>query len=76
MNEKNSITSPITINEHLCNGCGKCVFTCPMGVIDISNKPVSGNKKTAIAAKPEYCMTCEACVIVCKRSAVTLNPET
>ncbi len=70
---KDSMT-PITINEQFCNGCGRCVFVCSMGVIEMRDKPGSGNLKTAAVAKPEYCMYCEACVIDCKRGAISLNP--
>lgn len=72
MNEK---YTPITIDEHFCNGCGRCVFVCAMGVIEMQDKEVSENKKIAVVSKPEYCMYCEACVIDCKRGAISLNPQ-
>jgi NAD-dependent dihydropyrimidine dehydrogenase PreA subunit len=70
----NDNQTPITINEQFCNGCGRCVFVCSMGVIEMRNKPGSENEKTASVAKPEFCMYCEACVIDCKRGAISLNP--
>jgi NAD-dependent dihydropyrimidine dehydrogenase PreA subunit len=72
MNEK---TSPITIDEHFCNGCGRCVFVCTMGVIEMQEKPGAQKEKTAVVVRPESCMYCEACVIDCKRGAICLNPH-
>ncbi len=72
MNDK---YTPIIIDEHFCNGCGRCVFVCAMGVIEMKNKKDSENIKTAAVTKPEYCMQCEACVIDCKQSAISLNPQ-
>ncbi|HNX24621.1 MAG TPA: ferredoxin family protein [Spirochaetota bacterium] len=66
--------TPIIINEQLCTGCGRCVFVCAMGVIEMRDKPGSDKAKVAAAANPEYCMYCEACVIDCRRGAICLNP--
>lgn len=66
--------TPITINEQLCSGCGRCVFVCSMGVIEMRDKPGSEKEKIAAVAKPEFCMYCEACVIDCKKGAISLNP--
>lgn len=67
--------NPITIDEHFCNGCGKCVFICPMGVIELLERAGSNKGKAASASKPEYCLLCESCVKICKRGAVTLNDQ-
>ncbi len=67
--------NPITINEQFCNGCGNCVFLCPMGVIEIQEKPGSNKGKIAVASKTEYCLLCETCVKGCKRKAITFNEE-
>lgn len=67
--------TPIIIDEKFCNGCGRCVFVCTMGVIEMADNPESDKTKIAAAAKPEYCMYCEACVIDCKRGAIRLNPQ-
>lgn len=71
----NEIETPIIIDEKFCNGCGRCVFICSMGVIEMRDKPGTDNGKIAVAAKPEYCMSCEACVIDCKRGAISLNAQ-
>lgn len=68
-------TKPIIIDEAACNGCGRCIFICSMGVIDISNKDDDASARKAFVAKPEYCMYCEACVIDCRRGAIKLNAE-
>jgi len=71
---KNKNYIPVTIDENLCNGCGRCVFVCSMGVIEMQDKPDNINTKIAVVSKPEHCMYCEACVIDCKKGAIFLNP--
>jgi len=66
--------TPIIIDEHFCNGCGRCVFICSMGVIEMQDRKDGDKRKIATASKPEYCMYCEACVIDCKNGAIVLNP--
>lgn len=70
----NDNMTPIIIDEQICNGCGRCTFVCAMGVIELRDRPGSDKEKTAFASKPEFCMYCEACVIDCKRGAISLNP--
>ena len=67
--------TPIIIDEKFCNGCGRCVFVCTMGVIEMQDRPDNDKIKIAVAVKPESCMYCEACVIDCKKGAISLNPQ-
>jgi len=67
--------TPIIIDKNFCTGCGRCVFICSMGVIEMQDKPDSDKIKIAVAANPDNCMYCEACVIDCKSGAISLNPK-
>jgi len=56
----------VTFNHNNCNGCGKCVTICPMGVIEIENKK-------AVCKRELDCTLCQLCVINCKQRAITLH---
>lgn len=71
----NENKTPIIIDKKFCNGCGRCVFVCTMGVIEMRDKPDNDKLKIAVVVKPDSCMYCEACVIDCKRGAISLNPQ-
>jgi len=71
----NENKTPIIIDKKFCNGCGRCVFVCTMGVIEMRDNPEKEKVKIAVVVKPDSCMYCEACVIDCKRGAISLNPK-
>ena len=58
------------IDSELCNGCGICVFSCPMDVFRLDK-----GKKMAIIKYPEDCMLCGWCVVDCPEEAVTVTPD-
>jgi electron transfer flavoprotein alpha subunit len=55
--------SPILIDQDLCKGCGKCVGSCPFGVIHMEGKLVVLNA--------DECRGCNACVDTCPFHAMT-----
>ncbi len=57
------------IDLNLCNGCGKCVDSCPMDVIRTSEQ----NGKPEIKY-PEDCMLCLACERDCPAQAIYVSP--
>ncbi len=61
--------SLFAINEKKCEGEGKCVAECPMGIIEIK-EPKSF--PTAIAGADELCLNCGHCVAVCPSGALSL----
>jgi electron transfer flavoprotein alpha subunit/NAD-dependent dihydropyrimidine dehydrogenase PreA subunit len=51
----------ITIDQELCNGCGRCVKVCPYGGVELRDgKAVITNR----------CTSCGACIEVCKVEAI------
>lgn len=57
----------ITVNEDTCEGCGDCVNTCPVGIIELVEN------KAQITGSPDECMGCESCVSVCTSASITLQ---
>ncbi|MFW6114791.1 MAG: FAD-binding protein [Thermodesulfobacteriota bacterium] len=51
----------ITIDQELCNGCGRCVKVCPYGGVELREG------KAFITAR---CTSCGACLEVCKEAAI------
>jgi Na+-translocating ferredoxin:NAD+ oxidoreductase subunit B len=56
-----------TIDESLCDGCGKCVKAC---------KPPAGNGALRLEVRYSRCLECDACAIqaVCPESAIVRIP--
>jgi len=56
----------VTFNHYNCNGCGKCVSICPLGIIQLENsKPISKNELD--------CTLCRLCLVNCKQRAIELH---
>ncbi len=60
-----------------CNGCGKCVDTCPVEAIGLvsANDPGNSLKKKA-KINEEICLGCGLCVRVCSKNAIILKSRT
>jgi NAD-dependent dihydropyrimidine dehydrogenase PreA subunit/flavodoxin len=56
----------VTFNHSNCNGCGKCVGVCPLGIIRMDGKK-------ALSENELDCTLCRLCVINCKQRAITLH---
>jgi electron transport complex protein RnfB len=56
-----------TIDESLCDGCGKCVKAC---------KPPAGNGSLRLEVRYNLCLECDSCAIqrVCPESAIVRIP--
>lgn len=59
-----------TINEDLCDGCGKCLRLC-------SNKALESTEtNTVIVNDPFWCIVgCNSCAVICKLAAITFPPR-
>jgi ferredoxin len=59
-----------------CNGCGKCVDTCPVEAMTLvsANDPAKPRKRRAELA-PEICLGCGVCTRVCPTSGLWLEPR-
>ena len=69
------VQGTITVDELYCTGCGRCVNTCPPGVIGIPN----GNQASAghypARLMRDGCNGCGICAIVCPEAAITVYRE-
>ena len=56
----------VTINQTVCNGCGKCVKICPLGVIELIDKKAEPSNEMD-------CTLCRLCEINCRERAISLH---
>jgi NAD-dependent dihydropyrimidine dehydrogenase PreA subunit/flavodoxin len=56
----------VTINQSACSGCGKCVSSCPLGIIEL-------NDDRAVPIKEMDCTLCRLCEINCLERAISLH---
>ena len=56
------------VDKEKCNACGVCADICPTDVFR-----AAGQKETPEIKYPEECWHCNACVLDCKQSAITLR---
>jgi NAD-dependent dihydropyrimidine dehydrogenase PreA subunit len=61
------------IDEHLCNGCGKCAKACKIDAIQMVSieKPATKKKKDAKIDK-DFCIGCGVCALSCPTKALQL----
>lgn len=55
----------IVIDSGKCTGCGTCVDSCPLDLIEV----VEG---VAVISDPDSCIDCGACVDDCPEGAISL----
>jgi len=61
-----------TIDSNRCKGCGLCVSVCPKDVLEISNKINMKGYYPAYQARPEECIVCAMCCMMCPDVAITI----
>ncbi len=54
-------------------GCGLCVTVCPKKVLEISGEVNAMGYFPAYQARPEDCVLCTACCIMCPDVAITIT---
>ena len=59
---------PITINEDLCQLCGKCAEICPFQIFETNEEKIN-------VVKPEGCIQCGHCVSVCPEHAISVGED-
>jgi ferredoxin len=72
-------TSPriAEVDEHACNGCGKCVRRCPIGAISLVPKPRVPGHKVQLKAEidGDLCLGCAVCHAACSKQQALSFPE-
>ncbi len=61
------------IDGDRCKGCGLCVTVCPKKVLEISGEVNAMGYFPAYQARPEDCVRCTACCIMCPDVAITIT---
>ncbi|MGD8369458.1 MAG: 4Fe-4S binding protein [Desulfobacterales bacterium] len=61
------------IDENRCKGCGLCVAVCPKTVLEISEHVSPKGYFPAYQARPEDCIRCAVCCVMCPDVAITIT---
>ncbi|MBA3035323.1 MAG: 4Fe-4S dicluster domain-containing protein, partial [Desulfobacterium sp.] len=56
-----------------CKGCGLCVDVCPKNVLEISTDVNEKGYFPAYQARPENCVFCSTCCIMCPDAAISIT---
>ncbi len=62
-----------SIDTDRCKGCGLCVAVCPKKVLEISDKVNTKGYFPAYQERPEDCIFCTTCCIMCPDVAITIT---
>jgi len=62
--------TPVWTNESNCKACDKCVDVCPAGVLAMRYEPHSVLGTMITVEKPELCIGCSECELVCPDFAI------
>ncbi|VEN74969.1 2-oxoacid:acceptor oxidoreductase [Candidatus Desulfarcum epimagneticum] len=61
------------IDKDRCKGCGLCVTVCPKKVLDIAGEVTAKGYFPAFQARPEDCVFCATCCVMCPDVAITIT---
>ena len=59
---------PPKIDSSSCNGCGRCVYLCPMDILRMNDE-----NKIAEVKYPDECWHCGICMFKCEPKAITMR---
>lgn len=56
----------ITVDEHRCKGCGRCIVECPKGLLEYGAElNEKGYRYVVFKGRPEDCSGCTLCAVAC-----------
>ncbi len=61
------------IDSDRCKGCGLCVEVCPQKVLEISGEINTKGYFPVYQARPEDCIFCATCCLMCPDVAITIS---
>ena len=61
------------IDDERCKGCELCVTVCPKKVLELSDESNAMGYFPVKQARPEDCVFCTTCCIMCPDVAITIN---
>lgn len=61
------------IDRDRCKGCGLCITVCPKNVLEISPDVNAKGYFPAFQARPDDCIHCTMCCIMCPDVAITIT---
>jgi len=61
------------IDFERCKGCGLCVDVCPKTVLELTTEVNAKGYFPAYQARPEDCVFCSTCCIMCPDVAITIT---
>ena len=64
-----------TIDKNRCKGCGLCVSVCPKNVLELSDEVNTMGYFPVYRARPEDCIYCTTCCIMCPDVAITITKD-
>ena len=61
------------IDGETCKVCGLCITVCPKSVLELSDKVNTKGHFPVFQARPDDCIHCTMCCIMCPDVAITIR---
>ena len=66
------IKGAVVVDRERCKGCGVCVASCPLKVLEMSSEVNGKGYPFAVMARPDACTGCASCGVICPDSCITV----